>query len=81
MSISLIVTEEDLITLDKVAKREKNRIGDKTRNRILKRTNFRKMPEFFFNFLPITKKISETTEVVAELSSSEPKTKHRRNQL
>ena len=67
MSIYSDGTEQDLICLRKLAEEQKNKRTNKIKNRILKQTHDKKLPE---NFSPITKKldvINESTKKLREI--------------
>ena len=67
MSIYSNVTEQDLINLRKIAEQQKNQLGGKIKNRILKQTHDVKLAEALS---PITKKldvINESTKRLGEI--------------
>ena len=66
MSVYSNVTEEDLLSLEKLANEQKNEKARKIKNRIFKQTYNQKLAE---TFEPITKKIDEVVEGTKELES------------
>ena len=64
MSVYSNVTEEDLLSLEKLAEQQKNEKARKIKKRIFKQTYDQKLAE---TFEPITKKIDEVVEATKEL--------------
>ena len=67
MSVYSNVTEEDLLSLEKLAEQQKNEKARKIKKRIFKQTYDQKLSE---TFEPITKKIDKVVEATKELESS-----------
>ena len=67
MSVYSNVTEEDLLSLEKLAEQQKNEKARKIKKRIFKQTYDQKLAE---TFEPITKKIDKVVEATKELESS-----------
>ena len=67
MSVYSHVTEEDLLSLEKLAEQQKNEKARKIKKRIFKQTYDQKLSE---TFEPITKKIDKVVEATKELESS-----------
>ena len=67
MSVYSNLTEEDLLSLEKLAEQQKNEKARKIQKRIFKQTYDQKLSE---TFEPITKKIDKVVEATKELESS-----------
>ena len=65
MSIYSKVTEQDLISLRKLAEQQREQRAEKIKKRILKQTHDNKIAE---SLLPITKKLDEVKETTQEVS-------------
>ena len=78
MSIYSNVTEEDLISLRKLAEQQENQRAEKIENRILKKTHDIKLAE---SLSPITKKLEDVNKSTQELGEIDKKSQPNTPQL